>query len=108
MLSHLVNFNINLLIFTITLGCICYGQLDVGDNCSVARSGAIGTCILIDDCPKVIAEIVQQSLFPTSCGFKELKQIVCCPNEVKITTTTPAPSPTRISQKSKILVAIVV
>lgn len=74
---------------------------DVGEGCSVARSGAPGTCKLIDDCPVVINEITKQSLFPTSCGFLGHRQIVCCPNPAT-TTTTPKPTgPLRISQRSK-------
>jgi len=79
--------------------CTCNAQKDVGEQCKVARTGSAGTCKIIDDCPKVIDEIVKQQLYPTPCGYIKHKQIVCCPNPATQATTTQAPLLTRISQK---------
>lgn len=80
--------------------CNCDAQKDVGDPCKVARSGSAGTCKIIDDCPKVIEEIVKHQLYPTQCGFVSHKQIVCCPIPPTQGTTSQPPLLTRISQKS--------
>lgn len=70
----------------------------VGDLCSVARSGKAGTCRFITECKPVIDEILI-GIYPTTCGFRGIEQIVCCPNPA------PPPTPTipsnRISALSK-------
>lgn len=74
---------------------------DPGDSCRVARSGAAGTCKIIDECNEVIQEIVTKRLFPAVCGFLGRKQVVCCPNPVVVTTPPTFSGPLRISQRSK-------
>lgn len=75
----------------------------LGADCKVARTGASGTCKQIQDCPKVVNDIVQLQVYPTLCGFINHNiQIVCCQNEPTRATTTQAPEITRISQKSTI------
>jgi len=71
---------------------------DVGDSCRAARSGAPGTCKIIEECTAVIDEIVKQRLFPSVCGFLGRKQVVCCPNPATTTTTPRSTGPKRISQ----------
>lgn len=80
------------------IGFMVAGQ-SIGESCSVARSGAAGICKVINDCPAVIDEIVNQGLFPAQCGFRGREQIVCCPEPIKKKNTT-TPAPTRISQQS--------
>lgn len=55
------------------------GEGNLGDTCQVARSGAAGTCRYLDDCPTVINEIIEHSLYPAECGSYNRKQIICCP-----------------------------
>lgn len=73
----------------------------VGDACQVARSRAQGECKVINNCQSAIDELVNQGLFPNQCGLMGRDQIVCCPIPVSnIITTSTAPVPTRISQRS--------
>lgn len=74
--------------------------LDVDDECQVARSGAIGRCKLLKDCPEVVDDIVKKGLYPTQCGFRGREQIVCCAGPIQNNRITTTPVPTRISQKS--------
>lgn len=91
--------------------CLCQinGQQYVGDQCTVARTGAIGTCKLIDECPAVITEIIQNHLYPTSCGFVGRKQIVCCPRPATKPpiTTKPPHIVNRISAKSMSFINVI-
>lgn len=101
----LVELNKKIFIF-IVLNCLCgiKCQNKVGDSCQVARTGAPGTCRLIDNCPSAVMEITQLHLKPTSCGFEGHKEIVCCVNPM-IERTTKASVPDalqRISLKSSI------
>lgn len=57
--------------------CHIVNALDVGSPCSV-RSGD-GTCRLIQDCRIAIDEL-KNGKYPTQCGFKGARSIVCCPN----------------------------
>lgn len=75
----------------------------LNSQCQVARSGAAGICRLLQDCPVVLNEIINESLLPTKCGYQNRKQIVCCPlPPTPHTTTTLSPNvDQRISAKSK-------
>lgn len=86
-------------LYAILLCAFCHGQKDVGDSCIVERTNSRGTCTILDNCPKVIDEIVNQSLKPTSCGFINDKQIVCCENPTPTVDFGPSAG-TRISQQS--------
>lgn len=73
---------------------------DVGDPCVAARTGASGTCRMIEQCQQVRDEIVNFNQFPEPCGFEGNQlQIICCPNP----PTEPVVQPTsnRISAISK-------
>lgn len=74
---------------------------EVGDSCTVARTGAIGTCKIADDCSQVNDEIRRQSLYPTICGFSERELIICCPITQTSMTTKSTTPPIRISERSK-------
>lgn len=67
---------------------------NVGDTCKVARTGAGGTCRIIQQCQVVINEIVKLGLFPAPCGFQGSNQIICCPNP-----PTPAPEIRPVSNR---------
>lgn len=63
----------------------CYGIGDsmggsVGDSCSVARTGAPGTCRDLNQCQPVIDEIAETRLLPVRCGQRGRDHIICCPN----------------------------
>lgn len=77
------------------------GQKNLNDECQLARSGSIGICRFLQDCPIVLNEIIQHSLYPTECGFESRKQIVCCPLPPTKKQTTKSPQSDRISAKSK-------
>lgn len=100
----LVQLNEKIIIAFIILFCLheinC--DLQIGDACNVARSGAPGTCRSINNCQIVLDELTQQGLPPFRCGFQNRREVVCCPNPVtKPTTTTQSPEVAqRISSKS--------
>lgn len=100
-----VQLNKKIFIF-IVLNCLCgiKCQKNVGDSCQVARTGAPGTCRLIDSCPSAIMEITQLHLPPARCGFDGHKEIVCCLNpKTERTTKPPVPDELkRISLKSTV------
>lgn len=80
---------------------VIFGQLELNDQCQVARSGIRGICRFYDDCPVVLTELLDQGLMPAKCGYKNRREIICCP-------LPPTPKPTiapqivnRISAKSK-------
>lgn len=93
-------FIIKLLCFAIIVFNVCNGEQNLHDSCAAARNGAPGTCKFINDCQKVINDIVQHQLLPNQCGFIDKKQVVCCPNDMQEIITTEPPKPNRISQKS--------
>lgn len=71
----------------------------VGDDCVMERTGAAGTCVLLQDCASALMDIANQSLYPTNCGYLNTEAIVCCR---KAPTQKPTrPPATRISEKSK-------
>lgn len=71
----------------------------VNDDCIMERTGAAGTCVLLQNCASALMEIVQQSSYPTRCGFQNSDQIVCCPKPpIQKPTHLPA---LRISEHSK-------
>lgn len=93
--------NAYVMVFGVVLMAFATNGADIGDVCQVARSGAQGVCKVINDCQPVIDDIVQNSLYPSQCGFRGRDQIVCCPVPMTTTTTT-TPAPNRISQRSRL------
>lgn len=84
-----MSVQLNTIIFALIILISVFGvnsQKNIGDSCHVARTGAPGTCRLIDTCPSAVTDIVTHHLQPFRCGFKDLKEVVCCPNP-----TTPPP-----------------
>lgn len=80
---------------------VIIAQRNLNDQCKVARSGSNGICKYYEDCPVVLKELLDQGLMPAKCGFKDRREIICCP-------LPPTPKPTiaiqttnRISAKSK-------
>lgn len=71
-----------------------FHQLYLHDECIVSRTKQNGTCRFVDDCPIVVIEALEQSLYPTLCGFQDRNEIICCPNYNK-----PAVNPVLISEK---------
>lgn len=65
--------------------------LYLNETCNIVRSGEKGICRFVDDCPIVKIEALEQSLFPTLCGFYRDKEIICCPNEKNRTKTDSKP-----------------
>lgn len=57
-------------------------SLHLNDKCIVNRSNENGMCKFINDCPRILAEIREQSQYPTICGFQNTQQIICCPNMI--------------------------
>lgn len=51
---------------------------NIGDRCFTEGHLADGTCKLLSNCPRVVADIVTRRL-PTVCGRAGEKTIVCCP-----------------------------
>lgn len=60
---------------------LCTAWLQINDECIVSRTQENGTCKLANDCPRVVIETLEQSLFPTLCGFENGKEIICCPHQ---------------------------
>lgn len=92
-----------ILIAKCVLFVVIYAQLELNDQCQVARSGAAGVCRFYEDCPVVLNELIDHGLVPTKCGFLDRREIICCP-----LPPTPKPKPSitpqtanRISAKSK-------
>jgi hypothetical protein len=73
---------------------------NVGDACVAARTGAPGTCRMIEQCQHVRDEIIKFNRFPAPCGFQgNLQQIICCPDPP--TEPIVQPPSNRISAISK-------
>lgn len=93
---------ISLILFAkCVLFAVIFAQLDLNDHCQVARSGISGICRFYEDCPAVLTELLEQGLIPAKCGFKERREIICCPLPP---TTKPSIAPqiaNRTSAKSK-------
>lgn len=53
----------------------------LNDECIVSRSNKKGTCRFVNDCPIIVIEALEMSMFPTLCGFQNGKEIICCPNQ---------------------------
>lgn len=90
---------VRLMFFVILSNCalfvLVHGQeLNLFDQCQVARSGLAGVCRFYEDCPLVLKELLEQGLTPTRCGSKDRKEIICCP-------VPPTPKPTVTTQPSK-------
>lgn len=60
---------------------VCF-SLQLNDECIASRTGENGICKLINDCPRIVLEIREQSKYPTICGFQRAQQIICCPNVI--------------------------
>lgn len=80
---------------------LMHAELDLDDQCLVARSGINGICRFYDDCPMVLDELLNQGLIPAKCGYKDRKEIICCPAPVTPKPTMPPQQTNRISAKSK-------
>ena len=96
----MVNLGVSVICVFIFVLSPCNGQYEVGDSCEVGGSNLQGTCKVVDNCPVVVNQIVNQSLQPTSCGFLGFKQVVCCPTPSTPPSSTQRPPLTRISQQS--------
>lgn len=78
-------------------------QFYLNDECTVRRSNRNGTCRFVKDCPVIVIEALDQSVFPTLCGFQQGKEIICCPehNQIIVKAKEPAGSTiTRLSTES--------
>lgn len=77
-------------------------QSKIGDKCQVARTGQEGNCQFVENCEKVLSELIQGLGQPNYCNSIDRKQVVCCPlPPTKRPSTTESPTANRISQKSK-------
>lgn len=77
------------------------GDGSLNKLCQVARTGAPGICRYLDDCPVVLVDIFEHSLYPVECGSHNHKQIICCPLPPTTKPVTEPPQPIRIGSKSK-------
>lgn len=77
-MSNLVRIKFTVFIQFYLVG-LC-SSLYLNDTCVVSRTGENGTCKFLDNCPRIVLEVIEQTKYPTLCGFKNTKQIVCCPN----------------------------
>lgn len=78
-------------------------QFYLNDECTVGRSNKNGTCRFVNDCPVIVNEALDQSVFPTLCGFQQRKEIICCPNQNQIIAKgngRPESTTTRLSAES--------
>lgn len=82
------------------------GDGSLNDTCQAARSGAAGVCRYLDDCPGVLVEIVEHSLYPSECGSFNHRQIICCPLPPTMKPVTESIQSNRISAKSEYLMSI--
>lgn len=80
---------------------LIHAELNLFDQCQVARSGLAGICRFYEDCPLVLKELLEQGLMPTRCGSKDRKEIICCPAPPTPKPSTTTQLPKRISAKSK-------
>lgn len=95
----------NLVVLILFTNCalfvMIFAQLELNDHCQVARSGSSGICRFYEDCPIVLTELVEQGLIPAKCGYKDRREIVCCPLPPTPKPTTSPQIANRISAKSK-------
>uniref|UniRef100_U5ESE3 Putative trypsin-like serine protease n=1 Tax=Corethrella appendiculata TaxID=1370023 RepID=U5ESE3_9DIPT len=77
-----------ILIIILLKKCNFNNAQDVGDLCIVQRTGGPGICKLVSNCASVIDDIRNRRNPPTKCGFQDKVQIVCCPDDVVLSTTT--------------------
>lgn len=93
-----------IVIISITFHWLCIAECgSIGDECSVARTGARGTCKLLThaDCNATFVQFLDDPSSVKICGFVENLAIFCCPNPPMNITAKLIPLPKRISQKSK-------
>lgn len=64
----------------------------LNDECIVSRSYNRGTCRFVNDCPIIVIEALEKSMFPTLCGFQNGKEIICCPNQNQFITKPKVPA----------------
>lgn len=74
---------------------------NLDETCQVARTGAAGICRYLDDCPVVLNELIELSLYPLECGWHNRKQIICCPVPPTRKPATELIQSNRTSAKSK-------
>ncbi|XP_068633515.1 serine protease persephone-like [Battus philenor] len=60
----------------------CLGAGEIGDKCLLTDNESEGMCILITDCQVALNEIRTKNYHKYKrCGFKDLTEIVCCPQK---------------------------
>lgn len=89
------------LLIEVLLLVLIHGDLNLNDECQVARTGINGICRYYEDCPVVLAELLEQGLSPNQCGTKDRKEIICCPVPQTPKPTKKTKPTNRISAKSK-------
>lgn len=82
------------------ISCYTTNALPEGAACPAARTGALGTCRLVNDCPKAIEDLKNGQLI-SYCGFKGPISIVCCPNPPVPPTTAKPMMSNRTSSRSE-------
>lgn len=88
MRSNFVRLCLSFIQISALVNILCTSLLQINDECIVGRTKENGTCKFANDCPRVVLETVEQSLYPTLCGFKNGKDLICCPNHNQNQTTT--------------------